>query len=180
MSKDTKDIQDRLQAGEHTALQELFKVHYAGLCRTLYRLVQDAHLAQDLAQNVFIRVWEKRMELSVHSSWGAYLNQMAVREGLAHLRKVHRIDLREELPEQAAPEPADGRALLGDLTQRYQQALASLPPQCRTVFQLSRQEGLTYPEIAREMGLSVKTVENQMGKALRLLREQLKDFFPPA
>jgi RNA polymerase sigma-70 factor (ECF subfamily) len=177
MAPDPKDIQQRLQADDPAALQELFQVHYPGLCRTIYRLVQDQHLAQDLAQNVFIRVWEKRAEIEVHTSWGAYLNQMAVREGLAHLRKVHRIDVRDDLPEQADTQAADEQALHGDLKEGYQRALQSLPPQCRTVFQLSRQEGLTYPDIAKEMGISVKTVENQMGKALRVMRERLKDFF---
>lgn len=176
MQTNPADIQARLRADDAAALQELFKVHYSGLCRTLYRLVSDAHLAQDLAQNVFIRLWEKRMEIDVHTSWGAYLNQMAVREGLGHLRKVHRIDVREDLPEQAAPQSADEQALHGDLSDHYRLALQSLPPQCRTVFQLSRQEGLTYPDIAKEMGISVKTVENQMGKALRIMRDRLKDF----
>lgn len=177
MAPDPKDIQQRLQADDQAALRELFQVHYSGLCRAIYRLVQDQHLAQDLAQNVFIRVWEKRAEIEVHTSWGAYLNQMAVREGLAHLRKVHRIDVREDLPEQADTQAADEQTLHGDLKAGYQRALQSLPPQCRTVFQLSRQEGLTYPDIAKEMGISVKTVENQMGKALRVMRERLKDFF---
>ncbi|MCB9283123.1 MAG: RNA polymerase sigma-70 factor [Lewinellaceae bacterium] len=176
MVSNPADIQHRLRADDSSALQELFRVHYTAICRTLYRLVQDSHLAQDLAQNVFIRVWEKRMQLEVHTSWGAYLNQMAVREGLAHLRKVHRIDVREEIPDQADTHTAEDDALHGDLHTHYHQALDSLPPQCRTVFQLSRQEGLTYPDIAKEMGISVKTVENQMGKALRILREQLKEF----
>ena len=176
MSTHPADLQNRLGSDDPSALQELFQVHYAGVCRTLYRLVQDSHLAQDLAQNVFIRVWEKRKEIRVHTSWGAYLNQMAVHEGLAHLRKVHRIDVREEVPDQTDAHTAEESLLHGDLNEHYQSALQSLPPQCRTVFQLSRQEGLTYPEIASEMGISVKTVENQMGKALRILREQLKEF----
>ena len=178
MSTHHTDLQNRLGSDDPSALQELFKVHYNGVCKTLFRLVQDSHLAQDLAQNVFIRVWEKRAGIQVHTSWGAYLNQMAVHEGLAHLRKVHRIDVREEIPDQADYKTPDENLLHGDLQQHYQLALLNLPPQCRTVFQLSRQEGMTYPEIAREMNISVKTVENQMGKALRVLREQLQDFLP--
>lgn len=176
MSTHTSELQTRLVANDSSALQELFKVHYSGVCRTVFRLVQDYHLAQDLAQNVFIRVWEKRTEIHVHTSWGAYLNQMAIREGLAHLRKVHRIDVREEVPEQTDFHTSDEDLLQEDLNHQYQNALRVLPGQCRVVFQLSRQEGLTYPEIAKELNISVKTVENQMGKALRVLREQLKDF----
>jgi len=176
MSTHTSDLQVRLEADDPSALQELFRVHYAGVCRTVYRLVQDYHLAQDLAQNVFVRVWEKRREIRVHTSWGAYLNQMAVREGLAHIRKVHRIDVREEIPEQTDLRTPDEGLLHGDLKHHYQHALQALPVQCRAVFQLSRQEGLTYPEIAKELDISVKTVENHMGKALRVLREQLHDF----
>lgn len=178
MTHNNPDLQKRLGSDDPSALQELFQVHYSGVCHTLFRLVQDKHLSQDLAQNVFIRVWEKRTDIQVHTSWGAYLNQMAIREGLAHLRKVKRIDVREEIPDRADPQTAEETLLHGDLNSHYQSALQTLPPQCRIVFQLSRQEGLTYPEIAREMGISSKTVENQMGKALRILREQLHDFLP--
>jgi len=75
-------------------------------------------------------------------------------------------------------ENTSGKVLTTELKERIHGALNELPEQCRTVFQMSRFEGLKYQEIADEMGLSVKTIENQMGKALKLLRLKLVDFLP--
>ena len=63
-----------------------------------------------------------------------------------------------------------------ELKTKIQQALASLPEQCRTIFQMSRFEDLKYREIAEQLQLSVKTVENQMGKALRTMRQHLSAY----
>lgn len=61
---------------------------------------------------------------------------------------------------------------------KINEAVQSLPDQCRRVFQLSRFENLTYNEIAEQLEISVKTIENHMGKALRTMRQQLKDYLP--
>ncbi len=74
-------------------------------------------------------------------------------------------------------ENASGKLLMGELKERIHTAMNELPEQCRTIFQMSRFEGLKYQEIADEMGLSVKTIENQMGKALKLLRIKLVELF---
>ena len=63
-----------------------------------------------------------------------------------------------------------------ELNERIRTALNELPEQCRTIFQMSRFEGLKYQEIADELKLSVKTIENQMGKALKLMRLKLAEF----
>ena len=75
-------------------------------------------------------------------------------------------------------ENTSGKVLMTELKERIQVAMNELPEQCRTIFQMSRFEGLKYQEIADDMGLSVKTIENQMGKALKLLRIKLVDFLP--
>jgi RNA polymerase sigma-70 factor, ECF subfamily len=62
------------------------------------------------------------------------------------------------------------------LQKQINEAIESLPEQCRIIFKLSRFEELKYAEIAEHMNLSIKTVENQMGKALRIMREKLKDY----
>jgi RNA polymerase sigma-70 factor (ECF subfamily) len=75
-------------------------------------------------------------------------------------------------------ENTSGKVLMRELKEKIQAAMNELPEQCRTIFQMSRFEGMKYQEIADEMGLSVKTVENQMGKALKLMRIKLVEFLP--
>jgi RNA polymerase sigma-70 factor, ECF subfamily len=66
-----------------------------------------------------------------------------------------------------------------ELETKVQEAIATLPAQCRAIYILSRQEGKRYSEISETLGLSIKTVENQMGIALHKLREQLKPYITP-
>ena len=67
---------------------------------------------------------------------------------------------------------------MSELEKKLQKALNDLPGECRTIFQLSRFEGLRYQQIADHLGLSIKTVESQMGKALKRLRVSLAEFLP--
>jgi RNA polymerase sigma factor (sigma-70 family) len=61
-----------------------------------------------------------------------------------------------------------------ELVQRIDSAIQSLPPQCRLIFTMSRDQELTYKEIAQQLGLSVKTIDTQMGRALKYLRTEIK------
>ncbi|MCB0637788.1 MAG: RNA polymerase sigma-70 factor [Lewinella sp.] len=165
----------QLQTDDRSALRTIFDAQYEDVCRVIFRFVHDPGLSEDLAQEVFVRLWEKRRDIHIDSNLPAYLRRMAANEALAHLRKKTRY-LADELPTHlpghttaAADEQYEATELSGLITR----AIDGLPPRCRTIFQLSRFEELTYQEIADQLELSIKTVENQMGKALKILREKL-------
>ncbi|MEL6864674.1 MAG: RNA polymerase sigma-70 factor, partial [Bacteroidota bacterium] len=174
------DILTRLKADERSALQELFQQHYPSVCRTIYRFVQEKNMVEDLAQEVFIRIWEKRHQLEIKTSIGAYINRMAINEAIAHFRKQKRRQMDPELTIKAGygnPTISSEDLYMGkELKVQVTEAINSLPPRCRTIFQLSRFEELSYREIAERLDISIKTVENQMGKALKILRELLKGY----
>ncbi|MEM1217152.1 MAG: RNA polymerase sigma-70 factor [Bacteroidota bacterium] len=173
-----QDWLTRIRSGDQRALQAVFDQQYEAVCRAIFRFVQDPGLSEDLAQEVFVRFWDKRNNIQIDSNLSAYLRRMAVNEALGYLRKKSRF-VADELPlhlpgKQAAS--ADEALANQELSQRIQHAVASLPPRCRAVFQLSRFEDKTYQQIATHLDISPKTVENQMGKALRILREKLGDY----
>ena len=169
------DLTTRLQTDDKTALKELFEAHYKAVCAAIHRFVGERSMTEDLAQQVFIRLWEKRHQIEITSSPGAYLHRMAVNEALAWLRSKKNQQAEEVTPTTPFTPEADGEDVLlhNELQQQIHQAIDTLPPRCRAVFQLSRFEELSYQEIATQMDISVKTVEHQMGKALRVLRERL-------
>ena len=103
---------------------------------------------------------------------------MAINEALGYLRRNKRYQEDEfDLSLEPGEGPsAEAHYLHLELEQNVKDAIDTLPPKCRAVFQLSRFEELTYNEIADQMGISVKTVENQMGKALKILRERLRGY----
>ena len=171
------DQLDRLQAGDKHALQEIFQAFYPKVCQTILRLVKDPATAEDLAQEVFFRFWQKREQIQINSSVEAYLRRMAVNEGLGYLRSKKYFS--EDLDNQvhlSAGSTAEEQYLHTELSDNIHQAIDGLPPKCREVFQLSRFEEMSYQEIANEMGISIKTVENQMGKALKILRGHLSRY----
>ncbi|MDX1665829.1 MAG: RNA polymerase sigma-70 factor [Saprospiraceae bacterium] len=171
-----EDILRRLQANDRDAFRELFEDYYLQVCSYMYRYIRDRSTVKDLAQDVFLRFWDKRHQIEVHSSLGAYLRRMAINEALGYLRKNKRWS--EEEPDHSSGgsthNEAEARLALRNLQQQVREAIAELPLRCRTVFLLSRYEELTYAEIAEQMDISVKTVENQMGKALKHLRVRLR------
>jgi len=173
-----QDILARLQQGDKAALQELFVTYYPYVCNSMLRLVKDRTLVEDLAQEVFLRFWQKRDRITINSSLKAYLGRMAVNEALAHLRsRKHFTDeVDEERQSLGADRSVEEEFLHGELADHIAAAIDRLPPKCRLVFTLSRYEAMSYKDIASHLGISIKTVENQMGKALRVLREDLRPY----
>lgn len=175
-SPNSKVLFELVQRGDEQALKQLFFRYYAELCNSIRRYVSDADTAEDLVQQVFIRLWEKREQLDIEHNVGGYLQRMAIREALMYLRRRNLLEFTAEAPLQtpADTETGEQQLLYSELAETISKAIERLPAACRTVFQLSRFESLSYREIAQELGISIKTVENQMGKALQRLREVLE------
>lgn len=178
MLDQNRQLMTRLQAGDRSALRTLFEQEYSSVCSVIRRYTSDPGLMEDLAQEVFLRFWQKAPQLDVTSNLPAYLRRMAVNEALAYFRKKSRYQA-DELPAQLPGRTAgaaDEQLEADELSVAVTRAVNGLPERCRIIFQLSRYEEMSYREIAEQLGISIKTVENQMGKALRVLREELAPF----
>lgn len=157
-------------------LETCFRQHYAELCRGVYRLLADQALSEDLVQEVFIRVWERRQHISFDERFIFYLKKSCYHAALAHLssNKKH-LHHAEDTLQVAGTGGADEDMLHSELEDSVRLAIAALPEKTRLVFTLSRYEGLTYRQIADQLGVSAKAIEKHMGIALSRLREALKD-----
>ncbi len=179
MSKENlSEILQQLQTDDKTVLKSLFQKHYLSVCKSIHRFVKNKAEVEDIAQDVFIKFWEKRKKLNITSSVAAYLHRMAMNEAISYLRRKKHFES-EEVIEYSVPNnlySGEEKLLQNELQQNITDAINSLPPKCRAIFQLSRFEELTYKEIAAKLDISVKTVENQMGKALKVLRGKLKGY----
>ncbi len=168
----------RIAAGDRDAFEQVFRTHYRPLCAFALQYVKDGDRAQDLVQDLFVRLWQERERLQVATSIKSYLFA-AVRNrclnALAATGRLHPLD--EEMHDR--PQEDDRTETEhAERAARVQAAIEALPEERRKVFRLSRNEGLKYHEIAERLGISIKTVENQMGKALKTLREELADLLP--
>lgn len=169
-----------VKAQDEQAFEQLFKTYFKSLHAYALTILNSEAVAEEMVQQVFYKLWERKEQLDVHTSVKAYLYRSVHNESLNYL-KHHSIKSKHQTyamqQQQNSHEHSAGEKLAGrELEQQIRQALNDLPEQCRTIFQLSRYEELKYREIADQLGLSIKTVEAQMGKALRLLRLRLADF----
>jgi RNA polymerase sigma-70 factor (ECF subfamily) len=170
------ELQKLLQEDEQQFMEMLFKTWFSFVCKTIYRIVQDTATAEDLAQDVFIKIWNRRASLK-DVYFKAYLHRAAINMALDHIDKHKRRGTHMPLEDHLEPiQAAQSSVALKQTTQHIQQAIDRLPEKCREIFILSRYEELSYREIAATLSISIKTVENQMMTALKKLRVSLQDY----
>lgn len=157
----------------------LFKEYYGALQAYAQTILIDEDIAEEVVQNMFLRVWENRRKIKVETSVKAFLYRCVHNDALNHI-KHERVKLKYQEYSKSKAEDnlsaASSKLELSELELKIKTALNELPEQCRTVFQLSRFEELKYREIADQLGISIKTVENHMSKALKYLRIQLVEY----
>ena len=153
--------------------KEVFKEYYNPLCNFATSITSDPKMAQDVVQDVFTKLWDKRNELVINTNEKSYLFQAVKHRAFEILRKrknetkINVSDFEESFsPDKGIEEQADKFMLKEFLYNSIRQ----LPPKCQEIFVLNKVNGLTYNEIADDLDISVKTVENQIGKAYRKLR----------
>lgn len=175
---DDRDLLARLHDGDHDAFNTIFRQWYEPVVRSANRVLHDAGIAEELAQDVFLEFWRRRETLAPDSSVAGYLMQAARNRALNHLRHLA-VQKKSAVFVEALSEPAEHADVAlqrNEVELAIAEAVAGLPPRTREVFVMSRERGLRYSEIAEQLGVSVKAVEANMSRALRMLRERLGPF----
>lgn len=158
--------------------EQVFREHYKSLHAYACSILKDEDTAEEVVQNVFYKLWEKKERIQTLDSIPAYLYRSVYNESL-NMIKHNKVKSEHQTHvgyQTNHTEDTADQTNLKELESRLAQAMNELPEQCRTIFQMSRFEELKYREIADKLNLSVKTIENQMGKALKLMRLKLADF----
>jgi RNA polymerase sigma-70 factor (ECF subfamily) len=169
-----------LKNGDRKIFDRIFRMYYSLLCNYSLRYVPDRETAEEIVQDMFFKLWMKRDELVIHTSFQSYLYQ-AVRN--YSLNFISQEKLQEKHRQYIGFQVKDNHDHFDQLEQTdldllIKEAVLRLPDKRREVFELSRHEGLKNAEIAEKLNISVKTVEAQMTKALEQLRKVLKDYLP--
>jgi RNA polymerase sigma-70 factor (family 1) len=175
----------RVRGGDERAFEELFRRYYRELCLYAARIDPSDGSAEEIVQDVFFKVWQRRDRLIEVKTLASYL-YAAVHNGAlnrierdGYMSRWRRAKHVEALTAPAYAPSADDDARSAEVSQAIEDALATLPPRCREAFLLQRREHLSVAEIARVMGIAPKTVEVQIGNALRLMRQALADWLKP-
>lgn len=162
----------KLRHEDGQAFDALFRHYSPRVYRFAYSYLKSRVAAEEIVQECFLKIWEKRHELRDDVPLKGYLFTTAHHLILNQLRHAQHQDAYQDFLRHAPQAEGNTQKEVeyAELESVYLAALDKLPPKRRRIFTLSRQQGLSYPEIARELNISVKTVETQMAQALKFLR----------
>lgn len=158
-----KELLLRVANGDEHAFSELFNTHHQLLGTHIYRITDSVELAEEVVQDVFLKIWMSRETLTTVQNFRAYLFVISKNHALNCLRKVAKERIHQKTLEENAMSliPQDNPGLDGYYS-LLDEAIDHLPPQQQKVYLLSRHNRLKYDEIASQMGLSRETVKKYL------------------
>ncbi len=180
--RDETELIRAAAAGKRDAFDELVRLKRERVVRTAYQVTGDLDDALDVAQGVFVKLWQGIGRFDPRRRFDTWLYRITVNAAIDHLRTrgpravAPLPDTPGEL--QAAPPRAEAALDLVRLQQAFDRLSQALPPKQRAAFVLREIEGLETAEVARVMGVTESTVRNHLHQARRVLREGLARDYP--
>lgn len=164
--------------GEQLAFQAIYQKYAKKLYAIAYSRIQSREVTEEIVQNVFIALWEKRAHLTI-KNLSSYL-AAAVKHDVFDYYRATRVRQQHAYQVKLQGEPTENTTerifSFDELHAAMQEEVDKLPERCRLIFKMSREEACSVKEIASRLNISPKTVDNQVNKAVTTLRLQLADF----
>jgi len=184
----SEDLMARITEGDEYAFELLVGRHQSSILNLIYRFIGDRTKSQDLAQEVFIRVWQAAGSYQPKAKFTTWIYRITANLCINELKSSRRRKLFqflrfgedqentiEEVLVDASPSPED-LLLSREQSRRISDALQSLPANQRMALVLRRYDNLSYQEIAKILNCSVSAVESLLIRAKRTLQEKLKNY----
>jgi len=173
---DELTLSSALKRGEEEAYRQLFDQYYSRLVLFANRMLNDLDLSRSTVQDVFVMLFDKKEEITIHTSLNSMLHQMVRNRCLNLLKrdKMKRAHHQQIFLQSDEIEQPLETLEYQELENAIHSIVEDLPAQCRRIFKLSRYKGKSNQEIADSLELSKRTVETQISNALRQLRKGLK------
>lgn len=174
------DIRARLQQGDKKALEKLYQQYHNKVYRFVLRFSKNESLAEEVTQMLFLKIWEKRQQLSTVKALEAQIFTIAKHLTIDVMRaearkRQHETNFANRLEDSS--NFTENTVLANDFKDALETVINELPPRRGKIFRMNRLEGKSYREIAEQLSISPKTVENQMSQALKDVRSKLAAFF---
>lgn len=174
---DERELLLRLKSGDHIAFEMMFHRYKSQMAGNALRLLKSPELAEDLLQEIFIRLWEQRSKIDIERTIGSYLYRIASNLAYDYFRKVARDRKLADKLLSVYPsvyEPIEKAVFDQENKLALDNALSMLPEQQRIVFTLCKIEEKSYQEVASMLNISIGTVNNHLTRANSSLRVLLK------
>jgi RNA polymerase sigma-70 factor (ECF subfamily) len=168
----------QMKSGDMSAFDSIYKKYSIRIYSFVFGIIKSKDDAQDIVQEVFIKLWDKRETLKEHLSFKSFIFTIAYNTTISLIRKrVKEKDFAALVKSKQIPLNKDSANLqleYTELKEKLEETINRLPKRQKQVYTLSRRGDLSYKQIATKMGISVNTVENHMSKALKFIRLNIK------
>ena len=175
-SCDEKELLVQLRKGNEDAFDFFYQKHSAQILRKLYKMTRVSSISEELLQDVFVKIWEKRHLIDPEKSFKSYLFQIAQNLVYDLYRKVARDErLQSEIKKSFVEIQylTEEGIHLKDTQQIISQAIDALPPQQKLVFTLCKIEGKSYDEVSTALGVSTSTINGHIVKATKSIKRYM-------
>ncbi len=167
------DLIALIEKGQTTAFTKFYTSYFQKLLLASDKYVRDIYVAEEIVQDVFLKMWEFPENLAEIKSVRSYLYRSVINASINYINRkknieLHHLKLVTELSEDYIQDLDEENEIIVLLRIEIEK----LPNQCKKVFKLSRFDQLKYKEIALDLNISEKTVENHIGNALKILRNR--------
>lgn len=166
----------RLQENDEEALTIIYNEYWEIMFLASYNLVKDRAVCEDIVQEVFISLWQRRAKLEIKVSLKSYLYSSTVYKVYDHFNKNKKMlkdELFDNFESKIETSNPETKLMHQELIAYMDSIVDSLPDKCKEVYKLSREKMLTNKEIAEQLNISQRTVEGHISKALKVLKETL-------
>ncbi|OFX62077.1 MAG: hypothetical protein A2066_01630 [Bacteroidetes bacterium GWB2_41_8] len=159
------------------AFDRVYELYSHKLFSFVFKILKNEAEADDIVQEVFVKIWESRQKLEDYRLLNSYIFTIAYNNSIDLIRKrINNTKYLEHLKNSSVINVTPNlisQIEFNELNSQADKLIANLPERQKQVYLLHREEGLTYPEIAERLGISKNTVENHMVKALKYLRQNM-------
>ncbi|NII83222.1 RNA polymerase sigma-70 factor [Pedobacter riviphilus] len=174
------DLMRGIRQKDKKSFEQLYKLYYKKNYLLAYKYLRNQEQAEEIAHDVFLKLWNNGDEILIKQSLGAYLSRSIINGSLNLIKKQQRFDAHIENYQYSIDEVeefSDEAQLLEDKLERLEQAIETLPPQCRKVLMMSKFENCKQQEIADALNISIKTVKNHLTLGYEKIRVMMKKDF---
>lgn len=175
-SYNEEQLLKRLAAGDDIAFNTIYEQYQQSVFAFAFYLTKSKELSEEVVQEVFVRIWEKKEQLPENMIILPYIKRMTQNLVLDLFRKAGREQALQQQLQDAMRNifsHPDDQLLEKELRRIYHQGIDLLPPQKKIIYTLHRDHQLSYEQIANKLGLSPHTVRNHMAQAIRSVREHV-------